>query len=127
MGLDQYAYATDHIPDSPVDFAEPEGAEKIAYWRKHPDLHGWMERLYWARGGEGSESFFGKVFFGPVALMLSDLDALEADVLAGALPPTTGFFFGESVPEDCEDDLRFVATARAAIAGGRCVYYSSSW
>ena len=25
--------------------------EQIHYWRKHPNLHGWMEDLYRAKGG----------------------------------------------------------------------------
>lgn len=34
--------------------------EPIAYWRKHPDLHGWMECVWrqkrWRRGGAGTKS-----------------------------------------------------------------------
>lgn len=42
MGLDMYAYSTQQVIP-PVDFEKPEDAQHIAQWRKHPDLHGWME------------------------------------------------------------------------------------
>ncbi|ODR91767.1 hypothetical protein A8M32_08600 [Sinorhizobium alkalisoli] len=37
-------------PAAPVDF-EVEEATALHYWRKHPNLHGWMERLYREEGG----------------------------------------------------------------------------
>ena len=36
MGLDQYAYV----------LREDGETLEIARWRKHPDLHGWMEKLW---------------------------------------------------------------------------------
>lgn len=55
------------------------------------------------------------------------LDRLEADTRANALPCTEGFFFGESDGSEVEGDLAFVATARAAIAEGKTVFYTSWW
>ncbi|MBA4173813.1 MAG: phosphoglycerate kinase, partial [Hyphomicrobium sp.] len=55
------------------------------------------------------------------------LDRLEADIRVGNLPPTSGFFFGESDGSEVEDDLRFIAKAREAMADGLIVYYSSWW
>ena len=48
MGLDMYAMTTHEKPSAPVDF---EAGESLAlhYWRKHPNLHGWMESLYRAK------------------------------------------------------------------------------
>jgi len=43
------------------------------------------------------------------------------------LPYPTGFFFGESRPEDQADDLRFISTVRQAIKNGYTVFYSSWW
>jgi hypothetical protein len=40
---------------------------------------------------------------------------------------TTGFFFGESRPEEKQDDLDFIQKARAAIADGKKVFYTSWW
>ena len=129
MGLDQYAYATTQVPDRPVDFEVSDADALIATWRKHPDLHGWMERLYRERGGTGVETGFGDGQFNtvPVALTLEDLDALEAAVRSRTLPHTEGFFFGASLPEDAEDDLAFIGRARKALSEGKCVYYTSWW
>jgi hypothetical protein len=124
MGLDMYAYKTRKVPDQPVDFERPEDAERFFYWRKHPDLHGWMERLYWLRGGQGRRSGFNCV---PLALTLEDLDHLEAAVENGALPHTEGFFFGASGPDRTQEDREFIRLAREATAEGMCVYYFSWW
>ena len=106
------------------DYEKPIPKEKkeIAYWRKHPDLHGWMERLYREKGGE-EESFNGSV----LVLTLEDLDRLEEDILRKNLPKTSGFFFGQSDDEISLYDLEFVLNAREAIREGDTVYYDSSW
>ena len=121
MGLDMYAYTTERAPEQPVDFKADDSLE-IHYWRKHPNLHGWMERLYRQKGGEDGA-------FNCVNLQMTpeDLDALEADIKAGNLPPTGGFFFGASDGSETDDDLQFVAKAREAIAAGLTVFYSSWW
>ena len=48
MGLDQYASI--RLEQSADD---GNGTEELAYWRKHPSLQGFMEALYFAKGGEG--------------------------------------------------------------------------
>jgi hypothetical protein len=45
MGLDMYPYVTSEAPRAQVDFRADDATE-IHYWRKHPNLHGWMEQLY---------------------------------------------------------------------------------
>ena len=50
MGLDMYASTTTETLETEVDF-KPEEANELHYWRKHPDLHGWMEELYYSKGG----------------------------------------------------------------------------
>jgi len=121
MGLDMYARVTPNTPKSPVDF-NTDDATELYYWRKHPKLHGWMQKLYLAKGGTASS--FNCV---PVQLELNDLDLLEADIKGNRLPYTTGFFFGETDGTETEDDLAFVAKAKAAIAEGLTVFYYSSW
>jgi hypothetical protein len=81
-----------------------------------------MERLYREKGGEGAA-------FNCVNLLLTaeDLNQLEADIRIGNLPRTSGFFFGESDGSEVEDDLRFIANAREAMADGLIVYYSWWW
>jgi hypothetical protein len=104
-----------------VDF-DGKGAQEIQYWRKHPNLHGWMEQLYRDKGG--SEREFNCV---NVQLTLADLERLEADVRNWELPYTTGFFFGESQADERESDLAFIARAREALTAGLAVFYTSWW
>ena len=81
MGLDMYAMMTSETVTKPVDF-EVEQATELHYWRKHPNLHGWMEALYYEKGG-------GELFnCVPLVLTPEDLDRLEADVRAANLPHT---------------------------------------
>jgi hypothetical protein len=101
---------------------EAEMAAPLYYWRKHPNLQGWMQQLYRAKGGQGKQ-FNGNT----VRLDAADLDALEREVEAGGLPETTGFFFGESRPEHADEDREFIKLARAAIAQGYVVFYDSWW
>ena len=121
MGLDMYAFKTrQNVPA--VDFKVPEDAKPIATWWKHPNLHGWMQELYYERGGTGPDFDCDTL-----RLDLADLDALEKTVLADELPETHGFFFGQSQPEDKALDLAFIAEARKAIAEGFTVFYDSWW
>lgn len=122
MGLDMYAYRTKQPSQRLTDFEQPEDAQRIFYWRKHPNLHGWMEQRYFAKGGDADA--FNCV---PVVLTPEDLDRLEIDVQRGELPYTVGFFFGESQPEEQLEDLAFIAAARREIDAGFTVYYSSWW
>ena len=140
MGLDMYAFrarvdADRPMPDVDARFTDRDERTddngnplfemvdaEFYYWRKHPDLHGWMEKLYRTKGGEDPSFNCNSV-----RLMAEDLDALEAAIKNTALPHTTGFFFGESTPEDRDDDLEFIGRARAAIAEGDAVYYDSWW
>ena len=120
MGLDMYAMTIEHAPARPVDFETRDAAE-LHYWRKHPNLHGWMQGLYGEKGG--TQTFNCT----PVLLTIADLDRLEADIRAGNLPPTSGFFFGETDGSETNDDLEFIAKARGAIANGKTVFYDSWW
>lgn len=92
MGLDMYAWrvnAEDAIGDFEVA-SDDEGSSKVEemfYWRKHHDLHGWMERLYREKGG--TKESFNCV---KVRLTMEDLQRLAQDVTKGRLPETTGFF-----------------------------------
>lgn len=121
MGLDMYAYTLDRAPKRPVDFKEKD-AQELHYWRKHPNLHGWMEELYRAKGGADRE-------FNCATLQLTaaDLDRLEEDVRNGNLPDTSGFFFGETQGDETPDDLAFIGKARQALGAGLTVFYTSWW
>lgn len=121
MGLDMYAYSTE-TTISNADFDTPDDACEFTRWRKHANLHGWMEQLYRRKGGGAPEFNCVNVKLDP-----ADIDALEIEVLADGLPFTTGFFFGASQPEDKADDLAFIAAARKLFEDGDSVFYSSWW
>jgi len=129
MGLDMYAWrvkAKDAIDDFSVA-SDDEGQHKVQelfYWRKHHDLHGWMERLY--RAKNGTKESFNCV---KVRLTMDDLNLLESDILNNRLPETQGFFFGINPPDayTMEQDMRFISFAKVAITQGDAVYYDSWW
>lgn len=95
---------------------------ELAYWRKHPNLHGWFHREWESRGNSGS--FNGD----ELEITWDMLDRLESDVREGRLPATQGFFFGDNSDEHYRDqDLEFIRNARAEIFSGFKVFYNSSW
>lgn len=119
MGLDQFAFAIDNNGDK----------EELAYWRKHPNLQGWMEDLWASKGRpnahENSPYEFNCV---PIELTHEDLDALEQAITNNKLPSTVGFFFGSDSDEHYkEQDLEFVNKARDALDSGLTVTYDSWW
>jgi len=144
MGLDMYAYVAakqgqmnehyenyDYNKDtSPI--AKP---REIAYWRKHPNLHGWMERLWHQKRSaennpvvEDAEDLGGTFNGIELELTHEDLDELERAVTHGQLPATSGFFFGNPADEHYrESDLSFIKNARAELFFGLKVFYNSSW
>jgi hypothetical protein len=126
MGLDMYAFrvkAEDALGDFEIARTFHKH-EEIMYWRKHHDLHGWMERLY--RAKDGTKESFNCV---PVRLTMEDLQNLENDVLSNNLPQTQGFFFGTNPPDEDSklQDMEFISKAKIAISQGDTVYYDSWW
>jgi hypothetical protein len=135
MGLDMYAYVgrpgqRDEFYDK-ADWDEKTNElvgpvsrpVEIAYWRKHPSLHGWMEQLAERKNLE-YRSFNGV----ELELTWEDIDELEQAVRHGQLPFTEGFFFGK--PADnayYEEDLKFCIDAKAELFLGFKVFYNSSW
>lgn len=146
MGLDMYAYVAQKAGQQNEFY---EGAEfdettrefvnktttkprELAYWRKHPNLHGWMEQLWIAKGRPGfneSSADHDPTFNGiEIELTHKDLDDLERAVTHGQLPSTQGFFFGDGADDYYrESDLEFIKNARAELFFGLKVFYNSSW
>lgn len=123
MGLDMYAYALENDENRPeVDFELDPGAEQIHHWRKHPNLHGWMERLYHNKGGSSPDFNCNTVLLTP-----DDIDDFESAIKDKTLPETQGFFFGESTGEDYEiqDDLELIYAARQSIEVSKQVAYEA--
>ena len=136
MGLDMYAYVAnregqkkDFYENGEYDSVTNEYVNKnvekpreIAYWRKHPNLHGWMHKLWNEKGFDGD--FNGD----ELELNWEDLDRLEYVVKHRELPNTSGFFFGNNADLDYyQDDLTFIKYARAELFLGLKVFNNSIW
>ena len=148
MGLDMYAYVASkagqqnefyegsQFDKETGDYVNPKVTKprEIAYWRKHPNLHGWFEslwkrRLHESNKQEPEDNGWGSTFNGiELELTAEDLDELELAVIHGQLPSTTGFFFGNEADDFYrESDLSFIKNARAELFFGLKVFYNSSW
>lgn len=131
MGLDMYAYVATKSGemkeyyesyDYETDSGPAAKPREIAYWRKHPNLHGWMHKLWNEKGHSGD--FNGD----ELELTWEDLDRLEYVVKHQELPGTSGFFFGNDADDHYRDqDLEFIKQARAELFLGLKVFYNSSW
>jgi len=136
MGLDMYAYIAtranqdrDWWADAELDtdtkeYVNPkiQKPREIAYWRKHPNLHGWFAEQWRSQGNKGD--FNGD----ELEITWDMLERLEYDILESNLPKTQGFFFGNSADDDYrEQDLEFIKNARAELFMGLKVFYNSSW
>ena len=137
MGLDMYAYAAQKGQhdqywenyDFEKDASSVAKPREVAYWRKHPNLHGWMEQL-WRYKMQAENRDPDQHTFNGIELELDwqDIDELEQDVVNNNLPQTNGFFFGNDADEHYkETDLEFVKRARAELFLGLKVFYNSSW
>ena len=136
MGLDMYAYAAERAGQYQEFWETAQAAEgtmefvsatvtkprEIAYWRKHPNLHGWFQAEWESEGNSGS--FNGD----ELEITWDMLERLEYDVINGELPQTQGFFFGNNSDADYyNDDLEFIRNARSELFMGLKVFYNSSW
>lgn len=121
MGLDQFAYAVDNSGEK----------EELAYWRKHPNLQGWMSDLWEEKGRPGftdGEDIVGDFNCIPLELTREDINDLEDAILNNILPKTVGFFFGNDSDDHYkEQDLEFIKRAKKALDSGLNVYYDSWW
>ena len=145
MGLDQYAYAGfagqrneyynqegeyDPITQEWTSSGPTTKPRELAYWRKHPNLHGWMEQLWFEKGMPGTGNKDTPFNCVELELTWEDIDRLEADIKNGHVAglETTGFFFGNSSDSIYhEQDLQFCIDAKAEIFLGFRVFYNSSW
>jgi hypothetical protein len=130
MGLDMYLYGRKYIPS---DWKNPENnimedgfrvVEKkldIGYWRKHPNLHGYIVDTF-ADGRDDCQE---------IELSVEDVHRIIDAITKRKLPDTEGFFFGTS--SDDEDDIEgdIVILKRAlewAISGEfNTLVYQASW
>lgn len=125
MGLDMMLYGSkskwrgDEREDG---FRVTEHVLKLAYWRKHPDLHGYIVETF-ANGTDECQR---------IDLEPDDLRKILMAVQEDRLPHTEGFFFGQSDSADEQDTVAKLTAAiqwvEAELDGEwRQVYYRASW
>lgn len=111
MGLDMYLTgrksfwpSRNTAEDRQEDGFKVERLElELGYWRKHPNLHGYIVREFAGGVDECQE----------IALDAAQLTQLLAAVKEDKLPFTQGFFFGKSQPEDKPETIAILEKAIA--------------
>ena|SRR5579871_5798764 len=127
MGLDMYLNGDNFFPydherrnsNPPVVLEQV----RLGYWRKHPNLHGYIVNTF-AGGIDKCQQ---------IDLTKADLQQIIEAIRNKELPPTSGFFFGES--EDSDEQIADdIAVFKQAIkwleektTAWRSVNYRASW
>ncbi len=95
---------------------------ELGYWRKHPDLHGYIVETF-ADGKDECQE---------IELSKEDISQILNASENGKLPHTEGFFFGATQPEDKTETrkiltnaLKWLKTKENGIA--KSIYYQASW
>jgi hypothetical protein len=128
MGLDMYLTGTVHFMDL-IIFPRKRGTKKaelidLGYWRKHPNLHGYIVQTF-ADGKDECQE---------IRLDDDNIRQIMRAVKDKALPFTEGFFFGQSQCTEAErtEDLEIFQGALDWLAAEqkdtiRAVTYRASW
>lgn len=95
---------------------------RLGYWRKHPDLHGYIVQNF-ADGKDGCQD---------IELGDECIEKIIAAIKARELPHTEGFFFGESDGSEDEESIEIFQKALDWMRGNspnesRSVVYRASW
>lgn len=131
MGLDMYLTGEKYFFTCPSDDARiprEDGFEvrnhilRLGYWRKHPNLHGYIVNTF-ADGVDNCESVF---------LDEHGIEDIIAAITAETLPYTEGFFFGATDGTEKGEDLRIFTAALAWLRAEeqgvwKSVHYRASW
>jgi len=93
--------------------------EQLAYWRKHPDLHGYIVKTF-AAGSDECQA---------VGLSPDDLQSIVDAIVQKRLPYTSGPFFGVSTEEDTACSIAQLESVKEWLekVPGRTIYYQASW
>ena len=129
MGLDMYLtgeafYEHGHPNRSVEPFPIEKTHYSLGYWRKHPNLHGYLVERF-ANGVDECQR---------IGLVAKDMKQIIQAVKDRQLPDTTGCFFGESddTPAEIADDIKIFEDALAWLETKerdvwRSVSYRASW
>jgi hypothetical protein len=126
MGLDMYLFGEEHA-DYSKRFEDGHAGKitlahttyQLGYWRKHPNLHGYIVNTF-ADGVDECQR---------ISLGVEDLRAIIEATKNHSLPDTKGCFFGASRTEDDADTIRIIERAIGWLHDGqrRSIYYEASW
>lgn len=129
MGLDMYltGHRFMHSMNKPNKGSRERGEKKgelidLGYWRKHPNLHGYIVQTFAAGEDECQE----------IDLSVESIHKILAAIEADELPETTGFFFGVTDGTEKDEDLRIFREALAWLEAKddeawRSICYQASW
>jgi len=127
MGLDMFIagvryYKYDNLEEDNIGARKMEETVELAYWRKHPDLHGYIVNTF-AGGVDNCEK---------ILLEEKDLLRIKNAVNQNALPKTEGFLFGVSITADQQATLSQLDKAIDWISIKeegffKQLYYQASW
>lgn len=110
MGLDMYLTGQKYLSEdweNPANNATEDGYTvkernlRLGYWRKHPDLHGYIVREF-AEGVDECQE---------IPLDRDALVKIVGAVRKKQLPKTSGFFFGESDGSEDEETIQILEKA----------------
>jgi hypothetical protein len=132
MGLDMYLNGRKYLfgnwknPESNLmedGYRVKEKILEIGYWRKHPNLHGYIVKNFAENGVDDCS---------PIELRREDLQKIIQAVKDKSLPDTEGFFFGQSDGTETEEDLKILTDAITWVNSGtqdesRSIVYRASW
>ena len=123
MGLDMYLTGERYF-HSRDDTKQPLVGERyrLGYWRKHPNLHGYIVQTF-AKGVDECQE---------IPLSRDFLRKILSAITSEQLPSTSGFFFGESNGTEKQQDLKTFKEALAWLAtpdeeAWRSIIYQASW
>ena len=109
MGPDMYLSGQRHFlergPVEAEEFRKTSETYELGYWRKHPNLHGYIVRAFADGRDECQEIFLEEDYL---------TDIIRA-IQEGELPRTEGCFFGKSegTKEEAERDMTILEKALA--------------
>lgn len=110
MGLDMYLTGRKYIwqnweyPEQDRmedDYRVEEVRVRLGYWRKHPNLHGFIVKQF-AKGEDDCQEIF---------LTPDDCRTIIEAIKTRSLPETSGFFFGKSDGSERDEDIAIFENA----------------
>lgn len=130
MGLDMYlkghknfiTYTRLEGPYKEDGFELTEKVLQLGYWRKHPDLHGYIVENF-AEGVDDCK---------PIYLSEECIEKIITAIKNEELPHTEGFFFGRSDGSESEESLKIFEDAlqwkrKDELYVFKHIYYQASW